>query len=132
MGVPQQDDAMLSGLSSVGDSMFAGLGSPDKYKLVPDPNEMRARMDAAQVVRRADLKCVMVRSYDLSEEKDALQYCKDREWILMGMAMSTHRLVHHDKQFVEGMNPPRWIAHMEWMEFELTETPVAPVGSEQE
>jgi hypothetical protein len=71
----QSDDGvMLSGLQSVGDSMFSSMGRPDKYKLVPDPNEMRAKMDAAQFVRRADLKCIEVRTYDLSEAKDVLQF----------------------------------------------------------
>jgi hypothetical protein len=46
--------------------------------------------------------------------------------------MQTHNLIHHEKKFVGELNPPRWIAHMEWMEFELTETAVAPVGSPQE
>lgn len=124
--------SMLSGLMGVGDAMFGALGAPDKYKLVPDPSEMKQRMADAQYVRRADLKCIEVRTYDLSDEKDALQYCKDREWLLVGMSMNTHYMLHHEKQFVRDMNPPRWVAHMEWAEFELKEQAVPTVGTPQE
>lgn len=125
-------ESMLSGMMSLGDSMFNSLGTPDKYKLVPDPEEMAAKMASAQVVRKADLCGITARSYDLSDEQQVEQYQKDREWVLMGMSMGTHYLMDQDKQFIATMEPPRWIAHMEWAEFKLVEKPVEPIGSAPE
>lgn len=123
---------MLSGLMGIGDTMFQSLGEPNKYKLMPDPEEMKRRMDEAQHVRRAELKCVETRTYDLSDTTQTLQYCKDREYLLVGMAMNTHMLLNYDKQFVATASPPRWMAHMEWAEFELKQTDVPPIRSAEE
>lgn len=124
--------AMLSGLTGVGDSMFSALGGPDPRKSLPDPKEMLARMDAAQHIRYSELKNFTVRTYDLSLPDDIAQYCKDREWVMVGMSMATHALIQHEKQFVATLDPPRWMAHMEWMEFTLTEKAVPTIGNDEE
>lgn len=123
---------MLSGLTGMGDQMFSALGMPDRRKGLPDPGEMRKHMDDAQHIRSADIKYVEARTYDLSKKEDVTQYCKDREWIMIGMAMSTHYLLHHDKQFVKDMDPPRWIAHIEWVELVLTERVVPTLTTTKE
>jgi hypothetical protein len=47
------------------------------------------------------------------------------------MAMNQCYLMHHEKQFV-ATPVPGWVAHMEWVEFELKEQPVPTVGSTEE
>jgi len=124
--------AMLSGLTGIGDQMFGALGAPDRRRGLPDPGEMRKNMDDAQHIRHADIKYIEARTYDLSKDADVAQYCKDREWVMVGMAMSTHALLHHEKKFVPDINPPRWIAHMEWVELILTERVVPTITTTKE
>lgn len=114
-------DSMLSGLMGVGDSMFESLGGASKF--TPDPTEMRMAAEQAKVVRKAELKAVKVCTYDLSDPEDSSRYCRDRETILTGVALRTHYLIHHERQFVNGANP-RWVVHMEWGEFTLKEQSV--------
>lgn len=118
---------MLSGLLGMGDAMFSHLGGVTRSDLLPDPKEMSDAADQAQFVRKSDVRAVCVRTYDLSKEEDEVQYCKDREWLFMGLPMKTHALIHHEKKFVAELNPPRWFAHMEWVEFELTQTAVPTI-----
>lgn len=131
----QDDDtngAMLSGFGSVGDAMFESLGKPDRTKLLPDPNEMRRKMDAAQFIRRADVKCIQAFTYDLSNPDDRQRYCIHREHLYIGTAMSTHVLLQYERKLVPDFNPPRTVVFMEWMELELKETAVQPVPSSDE
>jgi len=123
--------SMLTGHGGPGDSMWEALGTPDPHKMTPDPNEMQAKMAAAQYVRHADLVAIESRIYDLSDEQETTQYCKDREYLFVGVSMNTHFLLDHDKQFINDPDKPRWVVHMEWAVFELTEDAVEPVAEQE-
>jgi len=122
------EDEELAGMNmDIGESMFDTFGQPPPGALGPDPNEMAEQMKRAQVERKVEMKELCVRTYDLGDPNDVEQYRLDMEHIIIGVNLKTHSLMGRDKQFVETPKP-RWIAHLEWIEFTLHETPVAPVG----
>jgi len=115
----------------VGPSMFDTLGRGVPSLFAPDPDEMAAQMDRLRVRRSAMLRAVRVCTYDLSDPAEREQYQLDVEHLLIGQRIRTHVLLAKPElQFVAGgeTRPPRYIAHLQWIEFELQETPSATAG----
>ena len=111
----------------VGQSMFEHLGQPPSGRLGPD--EMAQAMERLQVDRKVELKEVIARTYDLGDEGQHEQYQLDMEHIYLGLQLKTHMLLQREPlQFVNDKDGPRYIAHMQWVEFRLLEEPVPTVG----
>lgn len=111
------------GNNEVGMSMFETIGQPPKFG--PSAAQMADAMQRLQVQRKVDMKEVCVRTYDLSNEKELTQYQTDLEHILIGVPLKTHVLLCKlPPQFVSDGNGSRYIAHMQWVEYRLTEQPV--------
>jgi hypothetical protein len=117
----------LSQLAQLPESMFGG-----RAPFSPDPEEMKRAMELAQIERKTLFKGVFVRTYDLGDPARAKQYEDDMATVIRGIGLHTHVLMSRDKQFVNASDGPRWIAHVEWLEFELKETPLTPVGTPPE
>lgn len=111
------DSPMLSGMMSVGQSMFSNLNTT----IQPSPDELESEALAAQFNRVVKLKNVEVETYDLNKPKEAKDYAKLLEELFKGIQAKTHVILFNDRRFVEAPSP-RWVAHVEWAEFELVET----------
>lgn len=112
---------------SVGESMFDTMGKPPSF--APSPQDMARAMEDVRVRRKVELKEVVSRTYDLSDEADRTQYTVDLEHIMLGESLKTHMLLEKPpKQFVCDENGARYIAYMEWVEFRLVEKPVPVTG----
>jgi len=107
---------MLSGMMNVGQSMFSNFAA----SFQPTPDEMEAEAIAAQFNRVVKLKNVKVETYDLKRVEDAKDYAKRLEMLFHGIQAKTHMILFNDRRFVE-QPAPRWVAHIEWAEFELIE-----------
>ena len=115
--------------TGMGQSMFETFGQPPA-KFGPSADDMAAAMQKAQVYRKADMKEVCVRTYDLSDEKELVQYQLDLEHILIGIPLRTHLLLCRlPPQFVSDEKGSRYIAHMQWVEFTLSEKPAPSTAS---
>jgi len=95
--------------------------SPDSP---PSAEEMERAREAVQFDKVVKLKDVTVRTYDLSDDKQVEQYTKDRKYVMVGMQKNELSLLFADHRFVESI--PGYMAHMEWIEFELKVDPVQP------
>ena len=113
--------------AATGQGMFDGMLGGGRNPAFPTPDAMAGAMANAQVERKVIYKGTHVGTYDLGDEKEAAEYTKTLDTIMNGLTVQTHMLMGRDKKFVES-SKPRWIAHLEWMEFELKETPVPPVA----
>jgi len=111
MGPP----AMLSGLRDTGASMFEHL-MPD---MTPDPETLEKEAQKAQFGKSAKLKGFYVKTYDLAADKEAKAYAKIMLEMFHGLQGQTHVILFNERKFVETDSKPRWIAHIEWAEFEL-------------
>ena len=114
---------MLAGRQDSGAPMFPGLTDP----LKPSTQDMREAYEAVQSNRVVRLTNMQVKTYDLGNEVEAKVYADDLKALMLGLQANTHVLVARDVKFVKGQQP-RWIAHLEWAEYELNETPVPRVG----
>ena len=113
------------------------MGGPSMFqhlvpKIDPSPDEMEAQAKAVQYNRVVKLHDLQVKTYDLGNAKEALAYAKLMKEIYAGIQARTHVILFSDRQFVSENGHPRWIAHMEWMEFELKTTPNPAVGKAKE
>jgi len=107
---------MLSGLLSTGKSMFEHL-APD---ITPDPEELEKERDRALFQKASKVKEFQVKTFDLGQAKAAKEYAALMQTLFSGIQQRTHAILFNDRQFVNsGTGKPRWIAHIEWIEFEL-------------
>lgn len=114
--------------NEVGPSMFEHIGRPPKFG--PSADQMADAMKRMQVNSKVTMKEVCVRTYDLSNEKELTQYQLDLEHVLIGIPLKTHvMLCKLAPQFVSDEKGSRYIAHMQWIEYELTETPAATTSA---
>jgi len=106
---------MLSGLSGpLGASMFEHL-TP---RLEPTAEDMERQRQAALFNKLVKVKCLNVQTFDLSIKKQAKEYAQLLMDVFSGLQTKTHVILFNERKFVE-QPKPRWIAHIEWMEFKL-------------
>ena len=118
---------------SVGESMFETMGQPPTPSTRGQADQMAAAMAAVQVDRKAEVKEIVARTYDLGDATDRNQYQYDLENLHMGIRMKTHEILMREPlQFVNDSKNPRYIAHMQWIEYRLLQTPVATTGGTKE
>ena len=108
------NDAMLSGLRNTGPSLFENL-SP---MLEPDPDEMEKQREAALYHKHVEIKSFNVKTFDMIDQKKSNAYAKLMRELYHGSQRQTHSIIFNDRRFVE-QPEPRWVAHIEWVEFEL-------------
>ena len=119
---------MLSGQGGIGESMFPNMTAGPTRD--PTPEEMEKAMEAVKYDKVVRLKKLNIKTYHLWDEEDTQQYVADRLAIMQGMQRNDMALLSADRQFVEDV--PGYIAHMEWVEFDLEVGAVKPVdGAEQ-
>lgn len=121
---------MLSGMSSMTGSMFSFGGSPLTAGN-PTPEEMEKAAQAVLYNKTVVFKDIDIHTYDLSNNKDVKAYASQLKLLYKGVQARTHVILHHEKRFVEGDNP-RWLAHLEWAEYELKVKPNPVVGSAED
>ena len=122
------DIGMSAGNNEVGPSMFEHMGQPPRLGASAD--QMADAMKRLQVNSKVTLKEVCVRTYDLSNDKDLTQYQLDLERVLIGIQLKTHAvLCRLAPQFVSDDKGSRYIAHMQWVEYMLVETPAATTSA---
>lgn len=113
---------------SVGRSMFDMLGRAPNNS--PDPDEMAKAMERMRVDKHVDVKEVVARTYDLGDATQLNQYQYDLEILFIGMQLRTHVILQRTPlQFINDEKGPRYITHMQWIEFKLSETPVPIVST---
>jgi hypothetical protein len=128
LGQPEEPGAPVDVNLDVGESMFETMGRPPSF--APSAEEMARAMDELRRRRKVELKEFVSRTYDLSDNKDKMQYTTDMEHIMLGTNMRTHMLLDRPpKQFVTDENGSRYIAYLEWVEFRLIEETVPTVGA---
>jgi hypothetical protein len=114
----------LSGQGGMSESMFPHMtASADRP---PTPEEVEKAMAAVQYNKVVTVKKVEVCTYNLSKPDEVKSYVKTRKRIMGGMQTNTIALVFADRKFVEAI--PGYIAHMEWIEYDLKVDPIAPAS----
>lgn len=114
-------------MKDFGPSLLQGLGAGPLSG--PTVEEMEAARE--RVVNRKSIQIVdyHVETFDLSSTPRRREYAK-RMKLLMSMQMESKvAITAFDRQFVTDDDKPRWLVHMEWVEYELQEEPVPPVGT---
>ena len=115
---------MLSGLRDTGESMFQHL-SPS---IAPDPEELERERQRVLFNKTVKVKKFNCKTYDLGDNKQRVEYTKKMKELYHGIVQRTHVLLFNDRRFVEDNKGPRWIAHIEWIVFELNIEPNTMVG----
>lgn len=118
---------MLSGMTKQDPGMFQGITEGfDK----PDAEEMDKLREAAMYDKIVRFDGFKSRTYDLGNKNSVRAYERMMCKLMEGIQTKTRSVLFHDRKFVEedGKNP-RWIAHLEWAEFELKKEPVRPTGT---
>lgn len=128
LGVPEEPEDKREFDASVGESMFTTMGRPPSF--APSAEDMAKAMEDVKRVRRVEMKEVVSRTYNLSDEAQRMQYTTDLEHIMLGVQLKTHVLLDRPpKQFVADDLGARYIAYLEWAEFRMVETSVPTTGA---
>ena len=130
LGIPEEPETGPGEFDgTVGESMFETMGKPPSF--APTAAEMAKAMEDVKRVRKVELKEVVSRTYDLSNDTQRAQYVNDLEHIMVGVNLKTHVLLDRPpKQFVADALGARYVAYLEWAEFRMVEK-AAPVTGEQ-
>ena len=117
--------------------MLAGMGGPSMFEnlmpnLEPTAKDMEDQAKEIQYQRTIKLTGAYVKTYDTGTADEAKKYAKLLEEIFHGIQARTHVIIHNDRQFVSTDGNPRWIAHIEWLEFELKVKPNPAGGKAKE
>lgn len=128
MGIPEEPQGPGEIDTSVGESMFDTMGKPPSF--APTAEEMAKAMEDVKRVRKVELKEVVSRTYNLSDEAERAMYTNDLEHIMLGVQARTHTLLDRPpKQFVADAAGARYIAYLEWAEFRMVEKPAPVTGA---
>jgi hypothetical protein len=96
----------------------------------PNPEELEKERERALYNKASTVKDFSVKTFDLGVKKQANEYAKLMQTLYAGIQSKTHAILFNDRRFIEGGNAgPRWIAHIEWIEFELKITANPTVGT---
>ena len=122
---------MLAGLDdqgSLGGSMFEHL----RLDMRPSAEDMEAEAERMKFNKVVKMKSFFVETYNLGDKTEAKAYAKLMEKIYGGIQAKTHVILFNDRHFVEEGGNPRWVAHIEWAEYELVVTPNQHIASAAE
>jgi len=103
-------------------SMFETLGQ----KIGPTPEELSKQAEAATRISKVNFVGYFSKILDLQDKADSETYTKLMQTLINGIANKTHILFGNDKQFLADKGT--WLVHIEWGEFELSETLVKTVA----
>lgn len=117
--------------------MLAGMSGPSLFEhLIPDlqptAKDMEDQAKEVQYQRSVKLRGAHVKTFDTGDVKQTTEYAKLLEAIFHGIQAHTHVIIHNERQFVNDPGNPRWIAHIEWLEFELNVKSTPAVGKAKE
>ena len=127
---------MLAGMNegmdlTVGESMFETIGRPPVG--APSPEQLEEGMKNLLRSRKVTISGIRVRTYDLGVATQVADYERDVRLVMMGIPAKTHAILAKPPlQFVnDERSGARYVAHMEWVEFELVDTARPTVPSYQ-
>ena len=106
----------LAGMQQDGGNMFGSFNS-DYGIEQPTAADMEKSEEAIRFKKTVKVKDIRVETYDLSDPKQVAKYRKDRKHIMDGLIAKKLAVMFSDKRFVESI--PGYMAHMEWVEYEL-------------
>ena len=117
--------------------MLAGMGGPSLFEhltpnLEPTAKDLEDQAKEVQYQRTVKLSGAHVSTFDTGDTKQAAAYARLLETVFHGIQAHTHVIIHNDRQFVNDSGNPRWIAHIEWLEFELKVKPNPAVGKAED
>lgn len=118
-------EPMLSGMRTVGESMFGQLG---EQKIGPSPEEMIAERERIQFKRHVDMKKHCVKVFNMHDAVEVAAYEKLMKKLIVGVQAKTHYVWANDLQVLTVDGKQRWMKYLEWSEYALEEEAVAPVG----
>jgi hypothetical protein len=97
----------------------------------PDTESLEQARQAVLVNKTVRLRAYNSIHFDLTNLKENKKFSKLMMKLHNGMQAKTHQIVAYDIQFVPTglQNGPGHLVHIQWVEFELVETPTAPIVS---
>jgi hypothetical protein len=112
---------MLSGLPGIPDDP---RGAPPEVRALgafsePTAEEMEKGMEAVKYSKIINVAGVFVKTFDLSDEKQAAEYTKLYTRLYQKHAEKSILITDKDKRFVSDVNGARWLIHLEWLEYDL-------------
>jgi hypothetical protein len=115
----------LAGQQGTSESLFGRIAVGS---MGPTPEEMERERLRAQFSKHVRFKEYGVKTFNLSHAPSAKAYQELMRTLFEGTQARTHVVVFNDRRFVE-QPKARWVAHVEWMEFDVETIPHGPVGT---
>jgi len=88
----------------------------------PTPEDMEKAANDVRFSKTVRIKDIHVRTYDLNKPEDVKEYRKTYLEIYAGIARAKFMVVTNEKIHIPCLKNPRWVVHMEWVEYDLEVT----------
>jgi hypothetical protein len=85
----------------------------------PTPEEMEKAAEAVRFSKVVKVQDIHVETYDFSKKKDVEAYRKKYVELYQKASLSQVLITVNERQFINDINNPRWVLHLEWIEYAL-------------
>jgi len=99
-------------------SSIPGMPSMNKAG-EPTPQEMEEAMEAVRYSKTVKVSAVYVKTFDFGDPKQVEAYTKLYVELYQKASESKILITKMDEQFIPCLENPRWIKHLEWLEYDM-------------
>jgi hypothetical protein len=85
----------------------------------PTPEEMEKAAEAVRFSKVVKVQDIHVETYDFSDKKQVQAYRKKYVELYELASLSKVLITVNERQFINDIQNPRWVLHLEWIEYAL-------------
>jgi len=115
-----QSASLADSMHQFGSSLpgIPSMGMPGE----PTAEEMEKQMEAVRYSKIVKLLDCCVETFDFSKSEDVTRYRKLYKELYVKAAEGSVFIKINERQFISCPSNPRWVHHLEWLEYELEVT----------
>jgi hypothetical protein len=85
----------------------------------PTPEEMEKAAEAVRFSKVVKIQKCHVKTFDFSDAKQVEEYQKTYLELYQKASESKVLITVNERQFINDVQNPRWVLHMEWLEYDM-------------
>lgn len=85
----------------------------------PTPEDMEKAAEAVRFSKVVKVQNIHVKTFDFSDAKQVEEYQKTYLKLYQQASESKVLITVNERQFINDINNPRWVLHLEWIEYDM-------------